>query len=308
MVKRTEEWTPRMFTPAQVAEIEEAWQIAVAVMGHFNFSHLDYDWDHLLDDNHPNNNSVGSGNASCSNSKDDAENLITLSGTERLHTKEGYEDNTAIVKEAVRRDVRAFVWASHRLRHDNAHLWLPVIRQDATLVRYLPLRWRQDVAFGWQAVRANPAALYYLDAKLWLCPEILRAAWQEGPILYNTRQTFHTLFEGNDWETGDLLRYAVVELRVNKEQARNVALQWKSLAAFDRWKDDGDIIAAVAAGVACRRGRRHRTDSNDSATTSSLTPSPKSFSPRLHHRRHHRVGSDHLLGYGHRARKLSETH
>ena len=240
-----QEWEPCMFSLQQVKEIEQAWQYAAVVLSHFRMSQDVFgnsaDLSSLLD-----------GDNSSEEEEEEEEALLTLSPTKRLSTPQGYEDLNHVVQEAVRRDVRALVWASERLRNQG-DLWLPVIRRDARLVRYLSNHCRQDVDFCRQAVVVNPEAIYYIARPCCYNVRILRAAWQgdqadaEQYCYYHhddarssvSQPLFPETFPGE--RTGSLLRYAVVVLGLDVRQSRRVARQCDSLEDFDRWDNTNDL-------------------------------------------------------------------
>lgn len=279
------EWQPSAFSRNEVQAIEEAWQYAIAAMTHFHFHDNVVD---LWDNDNP--------------ADDD---LLVLSPIERLSTPEGYEDRSDIVQEAVRRDSRALVWASDRLRR-NGYLWLPVVRRDATVVRYLSKECRDDSAFCREAVRANPNALKFISRHHYYDPEILRAAWQDGSNAYDPRRdVFRPLFEERieGDRTGSLLRYAVVVFGLDFDLAREVAHNSDGVEDFDRWENDLEVVAAVARQNPDRLADVFAEQALKSSTRSSVDKSP--FRPM-----HKTLGSLSSLdgsGRGRRIRKLSET-
>ena len=226
------EWEPSNFSRTEVKVIEEAWQYAIAAMSHF----------HVHED-------IFSGDDIFNLSDDTIDELpVVLSPVKRLSTAEGYEDRNDIVQEAVRRDSRALVWASRRLRQ-NGFLWLPLVRRDATVVKYLSKKCRDDTTFCREAVKANPDAMKYISRRHYYDPLILRAAWQDAPEgFYYSRDAFKPLFEESfkGDHTGSLLRYAVVVFRLDFDQAREVAHDLGCLKDFDRWENDLEIITCVA--------------------------------------------------------------
>ena len=285
------EWVPSNFSRDEVKVIEEAWQYAIASMSHFHVHQDIFIKDDIF------------------NLSDDAveEPELVLSHDERLTTPEGYEDRSDIVQEAVRRDARALVWASHRLRQ-NGYLWLPIIRRDAKVVRYLSKKCRDDAAFCLEAIKVNREVVKYISRHQYYDVRILRAAWQDCPVGYHhqcTSNDFRPLFdEGYQGDrNGSLLRYAVVAFRLDYDQAREVAHDFGCLKDFDRWENDLEIITAVA---------RHNPDRlADVLAESSHSIYPHYMVDKSPFRAtHKRLGSLPPLdtsGQGRRSRKLSET-
>mmetsp|Transcript_9575 Transcript_9575/g.18446 ORF Transcript_9575/g.18446 Transcript_9575/m.18446 type:complete len:296 (-) Transcript_9575:72-959(-) len=286
------EWEPSNFSLNEVKAIEEAWQYAIASMSHFH-AHEDISIDDLF-------------NLS-DDPMDDNEPLLVLSPVERLTTAEGFEDRNDIVQEAVRRDSRALVWASQRLRQ-NGYLWLTIVRRDATVVRYLSKKCRDDTIFCLEAVQTNPEVVKYISHHHFYNPRILRAAWQDRPMGYHSytrgdefKPLFDEASQGNC--NGSLLRYAVVVFRLDIEQAREVAHDLGCLKDFDQLESDLEIISAVARHNPNRLADVLAESSHSIYTRSTMDKSPFKVM-------HKRLGSLPPLdtsGHGRRVRKLSET-